>query len=389
MSFSAPQRFIPTRKVKGQSNGVSRLSPERLERYLALRDLTDPHQGRHAINVLMSNLILAVQRWSGLPADIIRRSPVVPITDNYDRLFYEADAIARSARYSHYIDEKHMLRTHTTAAIPALLAETKSDRLIVCPGIVYRRDVVDRLHVGEPHQTDFWIVRGRRLRRADLLEMIAQVVETMLPGRPYRCNETIHPYTMNGLEVEVQLDGQRWVEVLECGEIHPCLLNASNLPSQQWSGLAMGIGLDRLVMLIKGMDDIRLLRSSDPRIARQMLTLEAYEPVSDQPATHRDMSICVADPDMELLGDRIRDVLGERGDWVENVELIQASDYASVPEKARNRLGMSADQQNLLIRITLRSLHGSISKEDANRVYDLVYSELHEGTAGYFRAGPA
>ena len=131
-------------------------------------------------------------------------------------------------------------------------------------------------------------------------------------------------------------------------------------------------------MLIKRIDDIRLLRSSDPRVARQMLTLDPYEPVSNQPATHRDMSICVADPDMELLGDRIREVLGERGDWVENVELIQTSDYASVPEIARERLGMSPGQQNLLIRVTLRSLDGSILKDDANRVYDLVYSELHE-----------
>jgi phenylalanyl-tRNA synthetase alpha chain len=350
--------------------------------------LTDPDQGRHAINILMTNLIAAIERWSALPADIIRTSPVVPITDNYDRLFYQPDAIARSARYSHYIDGKHMLRTHTTACIPAALAETRSDRLIVCPGLVYRRDVVDRLHVGEPHQTDFWIVRQARLRRADLLDMIAVVVETMLPGCAYRCNETIHPYTVNGLEVEVRL-GERWVEVLECGEIHPWLLNESNLPSQQWSGLAMGIGLDRLVMLIKRIDDIRLLRSSDPRIGRQMLTLDPYEPVSNQPATHRDMSVCVADPDMELLGDRVRDVLGERGGWVENVELIQLSDYWSVPEKARERLGMSPGQHNLLIRVTLRSLDGSISKEAANRVYDLVYAELHEGTAGYFRAKQA
>jgi phenylalanyl-tRNA synthetase alpha chain len=120
-----------------------------------------------------------------------------------------------------------------------------------------------------------------------------------------------------------------------------------------------------------------------------MLTLDPYEPVSNQPATHRDMSICVADPDMELLGDRIRDVLGERGGWVENVELVQASDYASVPEQARKRLGMSPGQQNLLIRVTLRSLDGSISKEEANQVYDLVYSKLHEGTAGYFRVDRA
>jgi phenylalanyl-tRNA synthetase alpha chain len=332
----------------------------------------------------MNDLIAAVARWSGLPADIVRRSPVVPITDNYDRLFYEPDAIARSARYSHYIDDIHMLRTHTTAGIPPLLAETGSDRLIVCPGLVYRRDVVDRLHVGEPHQVDLWIARQGRLRRARLLEMVAAVVETALPGQAYRCNETIHPYTMNGLEVEV-LIGERWVEVLECGEIHPWLLNDSNLPSQKWSGLAMGVGLDRLIMLIKQIDDIRLLRSSDRRIARQMLTLARYEAVSNQPATYRDLSICVGDPDMELLGDRIRNVLGERSGWVENVELLQASDYASVPEKARERLGMSPSQHNLLVRVTLRSLDGSISKEDANGVYDLVYSELHEGTSGYIR----
>jgi phenylalanyl-tRNA synthetase alpha chain len=46
---------------------------------------------------------------------------------------------------------------------------------------------------------------------------------------------------------------------------------------------------------------------------------------------------------------------------------------------------MLPGQQNLLIRVTLRSLDGSISKEEANRVYDLVYAKLHEGTAGYFR----
>ena len=72
----------------------------------------------------MHDVIAAVARWSGLAADIVRRQPVVLITDNYDRLFYEGDAIARSARYSHYIDDTYMLRTHTTAGVPPLLAGT-------------------------------------------------------------------------------------------------------------------------------------------------------------------------------------------------------------------------------------------------------------------------
>jgi hypothetical protein len=47
----------------------------------------------------MTRLIAAVERCSALRAEIIRKPPVVPVTDNYDRLFYEPDAIARSARY--------------------------------------------------------------------------------------------------------------------------------------------------------------------------------------------------------------------------------------------------------------------------------------------------
>jgi len=328
--------------------------------------------------------VAALEAWSGLSADIVRRSPIVSIAENYDLLFYPPDALARSTRYSHYVDAMHILRTHTTAVIRRLLRETRSERFMVCPGLVYRRDVVDRLHVGEPHQADLWMARKGRVGRAELLHMIDTVVQSVLPGHVYRCNETWHPYTVNGIEVEVAV-GDKWVELLECGEIHPWLLNDAGLPSQDWSGLAMGIGLDRLVLLLKGMADIRLLRSRDPRIARQMADLAPYRPVSSQPATRRDMSLCVADPDMELIGDRIREILGDRAHWVEDVEVKGQSAFEDTPEQARRRLGMLAGQVNLLIRMKLRSLDRSISHEEANDVYDIVYAGLHEGTAGYLR----
>lgn len=346
--------------------------------------MSDPAQGRHAVNIALANVVRALETFSGLTADIIRGSPVVRITDNYDRLFYEPDAVARSSRYSHYIDAERILRTHTTAAIPEELARTRSDRFIVCPGLVYRRDVVDRTHTGEPHQADFWIIRRGRLRRTDLLEMISAATAALLPGTEYRCNETFHPYTVNGIEVEVRA-GDEWVELLECGEVHPWLLNDSGLPSQEWSGLAMGMGLDRLVMFLKGLDDIRLLRAADPRISSQMQDMLPYRPVSNQPATHRDMSLCVSDPDPELLGDRIRDSLGERADWVEDIRILQEAGYAETPPAARERLGMLEGQVNLLVRVTLRSLDGPIAREEGNRIYDLMYASLHEGQGGYVR----
>jgi len=347
--------------------------------------LTDASSGRHAINIVLDKLVTAIEQWSGLKADIVRSTPIVSIRDNYDRLYYEADAVARSARYSHYVDDEHILRTHTTAAVPGLLRETTADRLMVLPGLVYRRDVMDRMHVGEPHQVDLWIARRARLRRRDLEAMIGAVLEAILPGCYYRCNETIHPYTMNGLEVEVRVD-DRWIEVLECGEIHPWLLNDNDLPSQEWSGLAMGLGLDRLVMLLKGLDDIRLLRSPDARIARQMASLSPYEPVSNQPTAKRDMSLTVSDPDMEIIGDRIRVALGDRADWLEEIVVVSASSWDEVPAVARERLGMAPHQTNLLIRLIMRSASESIPKEIANEVYDIVYAELHEGSGGYQRS---
>ncbi len=334
---------------------------------------------------MLDKLVSAIELWSGLQADIVRSSPIVSVRDNYDRLYYEPEAVARSARYSHYVDDEHILRTHTTAAVPGLLEQTTADRLMVLPGLVYRRDVMDRMHVGEPHQVDLWIARKARLRRPDLLAMIDAVLTAILPGCAYRCNETIHPYTVNGLEVEVQV-GDRWVEVLECGEIHPWLLNDNGLPSQEWSGLAMGLGLDRLVMLLKGLDDIRLLRSTDARIARQMASLSPYEPVSNQPAAKRDMSLTVSDPDMEIIGARIREVLGDRADWLEEIVMVAAHAWDDVPPVARERLGMAPGHTNLLIRLMMRSPSESIPKETANEIYDAVYDELHEGSGGYQRA---
>jgi phenylalanyl-tRNA synthetase alpha chain len=67
-----------------------------------------------------------------------------------------------------------------------------------------------------------------------------------------------------------------WVEIGECGLAHPDVLASAGRNPREWTGLAMGLGLDRLLMLRKGMPDIRLLRSTDPRIAGQMQDLAPH-----------------------------------------------------------------------------------------------------------------
>jgi len=363
------------------------ITPAQLARALALRDLTDPAAGPHALQCVVAALEEALARAWGVP---VRRDPgprIVSVADNYDRLRYSPDAVTRDARYSRYVAPGRMLRSHTSARIPALLddlarAAGPTDVLLSVPGICFRRDAIDRRHVGEPHQIDLWRIRrcGPPLTADDLVRMIALVVEAVLPGAAWRTVPNAHPYTIGGREIHVRRGGEE-VEIGECGLAHPEVLAQAGLPADA-SGLAMGLGLDRLTMLAKGIDDIRLPRSADPRVAAQMRDLAPYRPVSAMPAIRRDLSLAVADDlDAELLGDRIRDLLSPDATAVEEVTVLAETTYADLPDTARVRMGMRPGQKNVLLRLVLRDPDRTLTAAEANALRDRIYAGLHEGSA--------
>lgn len=366
------------------------LSPAELARDLSVRDLTDPTAGPHAVQTLVVALTAALtRRWPSTTAQVVRARPVVPVEDNYDALGYDDAAVTRDARYTRYVSERCVLRSHTSAIVPPVLRRLATspgpvDALLVCPGIVYRRDAIDRIHTGTPHQVDLWRVARRPpgspgLDGDDLEEMIAAVVEAVLPGRRWRCTPAVHPYTLAGRQVDVA-DGARWIEVGECGLAHPDVLARAGLDDGGWSGLAMGLGLDRLLMIRKGIDDIRLLRSEDPRAARQLLDLERWVPLSNQPAVRRDVSIAVAhDADEELLGDAVRSALGADATAVEAVTLLSETAAADIPAPAASRLGLRRDQKNVVLRLVLRHPERTLTSAEANVLRDRVALALHAG----------
>jgi phenylalanyl-tRNA synthetase alpha chain len=349
---------------------------------MTLRDLTDPAAGEHAVQHVVDAIETALSAAWRVP---VRRDPgplVVSTADNYDRLRYDPDAVTRDRRYSRYVGPGRMLRSHTTARIPALLRELAKggppDILLSVPGICYRRDAIDRHHVGEPHQLDVWRIRrgGDPLTGDDLTEMVGLVVGAVLPGRPWRTPPSTHPYTLAGREIYVDD-----VEIGECGLAHPEVLAGAGLPPEV-TGLAMGLGLDRLTMLVKGIPDIRLLRATDPRIAGQMRDLRPYRPVSTMPAVRRDLSLAVpAELDADLLGDRVRDLLGPDAAAVEEVAVRAETPYADLPAAARVRMGVRPGQKNILVRVVLRDLDRTLTAARANALRDRIYAGLHEGTA--------
>lgn len=360
------------------------ISGEALQRALAIRDLCDPAQGPHAMQSLLAQVQAALAAAWQCEVLVERRHPVVTVADNYDNLRYPADGVARDARYSRYVSETELLRTQTSALIPPLLrslsASPPRDALLVCPGLVYRRDTIDRLHTGEPHQVDLWrLRRGAPLTSVDLHTMIGAVVRAMLPGRRWRTLAASHPYTLEGLQIDVE-DGEDWVEIGECGLAHPAVLEAAGLDAEM-SGLAMGIGLDRGLMLRKGVDDIRLLRDPDERIAAQMLDLEPYRPVSRLPPIRRDLSLAVAaDTVAEELGDRVRAALGDDAVSVEATTVVAETPGEALPAEARERIGLLPGQKNVLLRVVLRHPSRTLTSSEANVLRDAIYAALHEGS---------
>jgi phenylalanyl-tRNA synthetase alpha chain len=341
---------------------------------------------------LLQDVVAALGSKWGVPERIVRHSPLVSVADNYDRLGFSESDVTRDQRYSRYVSPTVMLRSHTSASIPSLLRALdpteSTDELWAIPGLVYRRDSIDRTHVGTPHQVDLWRVSSSQLLGSgDLREMIASLVQAVLPGAQWRAVPAVHPYTREGLQVDVLMDGQ-WLELAECGLMAPLLFSEAGLDPAKWSGLALGMGLDRALMLRKGIPDIRLLRSTDKRIEQQMLDLSQWKPVSQMPSIRRDISIVVpAELDAEVLGDRVRTALGERTEDLESVELLSLTSYGELPAAARERLSIHDGQANALIRLVLRPLARTLTDPLANQIRDEVYLALHEGPVKELIAG--
>ena len=225
---------------------------------------------------------------------------------------------------------------------------------------------------------DLWRITRATLTVTDLEDMARTVVAALWPDAPLRLTPTRHPYTLHGLQMDV-LVGSTWVEVGECGLAHPNVLQRQGL--RDVTGLAMGLGLDRLLMVKKGIPDIRLLRARDPRIAQQMLDLTPYRPVSLMPPLRRDISIAVAqDTVSEELGDQVRGALGNLAASVEAVEVLSETAWEDLAQVARGRLGMVAGQKNVLLRIVLRDLERTLTDVEGNQMRDHIYAALHQGT---------
>lgn len=178
---------------------------------------------------------------------------------NFQKLLLGLDHPSRDTQETYYFDDKRLLRVHTSSVQIRYMTAHKPPIRIIAPGRVYRRDNIDATHLPSFHQIEGLLVDDRTTL-TDLLGMLEHTARQLFgQNRKVRFYGHNFPYTEPSLEVEVQNEKGKWLEILGCGMVHPQVLENCGIDSKKFQGWAFGMGADRLAMLKYGITDIRQL----------------------------------------------------------------------------------------------------------------------------------
>jgi len=202
--------------------------------------------------------------------------------NNFEALNFTDDHPARDMQDTFYTDDGNLLRTHTSAIQVRALKVLKPPFRIIAPGRVFRYEEIDASHENTFNQVEGMVV-GKNITVGNLTYTMNQLLskifrkETVVRLRP-----GYFPFVEPGFELDFQCmvcNGKGcsvckhsgWVELLPCGLIHPNVLRFAGLDSEEWTGFAFGLGLDRLVMMRYGITDIRYFNSGNLRFLKKFL----------------------------------------------------------------------------------------------------------------------
>jgi phenylalanyl-tRNA synthetase alpha chain len=236
---------------------------------------------RHPISIVREELV-AIFRSLGFA---VHDGPEVELeANNFTMLGFPPDHPATDMQDSFWTKSGHLLRTHTSNVQVRAMLGQKPPFAFIAPGTVYRRDD-DVTHSPMFHQIEGFLV-DEKVTMAELRGLIQEfAVRLYGPGTAVRFRASYFPFVEPGAEVDVacvfckQPDGTYagcnvckhtgWLEILGCGMIHPVVFEHCGIDSERYTGLAFGMGIDRIAMLRYGVPDIRLLFENDPRFLAQ------------------------------------------------------------------------------------------------------------------------
>lgn len=201
--------------------------------------------------------------------------------NNFELMNIPADHPARDMQDSFSVDEKTVMRSHTSCVQARVMAkmEGKGPVKVICPGKVYRRDN-DATHSHQFGQMEGLVI-SEDVTFANLLEILTKLLQHLFgEKREIRFRPSFFPFTEPSVEADIscfECGGKGcslckhtgWIEVLGSGMVHPNVLRLNGYDDKKYKGFAFGIGIDRIAMLKYGIDDIKRFYTNDVEFISQ------------------------------------------------------------------------------------------------------------------------
>ena len=218
--------------------------------------------------------------FAALGFEVVEGPEIEDDYHNFEALNIPAHHPARAMHDTFYIDDTHVLRTHTSG-VQVRTMETREPPLrVICPGRVYRCDS-DLTHSPMFHQVEGLLI-DENVSFGQLKGIIQDFLHAFFEqdALAVRFRPSYFPFTEPSAEVDIQCvkcagegcricSGTGWLEVMGCGMVHPSVLEMSGVDTDRFQGFAFGMGVERLAMLRYGIGDLRLNFENDLRFLAQ------------------------------------------------------------------------------------------------------------------------
>lgn len=206
---------------------------------------------------------------------------------NFDALNIPGDHPARESQDTFWLDDGNLLRTHTSPVqVRTMRRFTKDGNFepplkVIVPGRCFRAETVDKSHEHSFYQMEGLVV-DRGVSTANLIHTMKTCLRVVLERADLkvRLRPGFFPFVEPGFELDVNCmfcagkgcsvcKQSGWIEILPCGMVHPRVLEMGGIDPEEYTGFAFGMGLQRVVMLRYGIDDIRMFMGGDLRFLQQ------------------------------------------------------------------------------------------------------------------------
>ncbi|HEY4502675.1 MAG TPA: phenylalanine--tRNA ligase subunit alpha [Candidatus Paceibacterota bacterium] len=193
---------------------------------------------------------------------------------NFDVLNVPRDHPARDMQDTFFVKGRPetVLRTHTSPVQVRYMESNKPPYRIIVPGRAFRNEATDASHEAQFFQLEGLVV-DKGITLAHLKGTLEQFFSTFYKDDiTVRFRPGYFPFVEPGVEVDMlhkSARGERWLEIMGAGMVHPHVLEAAHVNPDEYQGFAFGVGLERLISIKYGIEDIRLFHTGDLRFINQ------------------------------------------------------------------------------------------------------------------------